>query len=147
MATAKHFIIGCVSLIVVGGIIIVAVVGGIFYLGLTKYVDDAEHEGVEFGRRTDQQGCQDEAFRRLKQGRRAGNLISSRATELFINGCFQTSRATPGFCRDKPKEDSFFAVRRWAQDRCQLEGAASDDVCVSLFMEVSDACLGKIKRQ
>ena len=148
MVTAKHFIIGCVILVIVGGIIIAAVVGGIFYLGLAKYADEAEKDGVEFGRHTDQQGCQDEALRRLKQGRRSGNLISSRATEIFINGCFQTSRATPGFCRDAPKEDSFLAVREWAQDRCRREGApSSDDACVSLFVEVSDDCLGKIKHQ
>jgi hypothetical protein len=148
MATAKHFIVGCVILVIVGGIVIVAVVGGIFYLGLTKYADEAEKDGVEFGRHTDQQGCQDEALRRLKKGRRSGDLISSRATEIFINGCFQTSRATPGFCRDAPKEDSFLTVQSWARDRCQREGAPSgDDACVSLFAEVSDDCLGKIKHQ
>lgn len=147
MATAKHFVIGCVILVVVGGIIIAAVVGGIFLLGLNKYSENTESEGVEFGRRTDQQGCQDEAFRRLKRGRQAGDLISSRATQLFLHGCFQTSRATPGFCRDAPKEDSFLAVRKWAQDRCQREGAGSDNVCPSLFMEVSDVCLGKIEHQ
>src|SRR5436190_20569832 len=97
MATAKHFIIGCMILFIVGGIIIVAVVGGIFYLGLTKYTDETEKEGVAFGRHTDQQGCQNEALRRLKQGRRSGNLISSRATEIFISSCLETSRATLGF--------------------------------------------------
>jgi hypothetical protein len=146
MATAKHFIVGCVILVLVGGIIIAAVVAGIFMLGLKDYADNAEHEGVEFGRRTDQQGCQDEAFHRLKMGRRAANPISSRATSLFLYGCLQTSRATPGFCRDAPGDDSFLGVRKWAQDRCHREGAGSDDVCVSLFMEVSNACLGKIKR-
>ena len=148
MVTAKHFIIGCVILVIVGGVVIAAAVGGIFYLGLNKYADETEKEGVEFGRHTDQQGCQDEALRRLKQGRRSGDIISSRATEIFVYGCFQTSRATAGFCRDAPKEDSFLAVRKWAQDRCKLEGAPSgDDACVSLFTTVSDDCLGKIKHQ
>src|SRR5215510_824691 len=147
MATAKHFVIGCLIVAVVAAVIVVVVAGGIFYLGLTKYVDTVEAEGVEFGRRTDQQACQDEALRRLKSARRSGDLIRARGTQMFIYGCFQTCRTTSGFCRDAPKEDSLLTVRKWAQDRCRLEGAPNDDdVCVSLFMEVSDSCLGKTKR-
>jgi hypothetical protein len=148
MATAKHFVIGCVVLLIVGVVLVVVVVGGIFYLGLGEHINTVEAEGVEFGRKTDQQGCQDETIRRLKSAKRSGDLIRARDAELFINGCLQTCRPTSDFCRDAPKEDSFFKVRKWAADRCRLERAPDDyDPCISVFTEVSDACLGKIKRK
>lgn len=64
--------IGCLALVIVGGVIIAVVVGGVFLLGFNEYADTTESEGVEFGRKTDQQGCQSEAFRRLRQARRLG---------------------------------------------------------------------------
>jgi len=147
MPTAKHFVIGCLIALILGGVLVVVVVGGIFFLGLYKFGDTAEAEGVEFGRHTDQQGCQNEALRRFRSARKAENPITSQAAVLFINGCFQTCRDTAGFCRNAPQEDSFLTVRKWAQERCRLEDAWGDDACRSLFMEVSDACFGKIKRK
>jgi hypothetical protein len=148
MATAKYFVIGCIIVVVVGVVIVVIVVGGIFYLGLGKHIEDVEAEGVEFGRKTDQQGCQDEAIRRLKSARRSGDLIRAQDAHLFISGCFETCRPTSGFCMDAPKEDSFFTVRKWAQDRCRFEGAPDGyEPCVDVFVQVSDSCLGKTKRK
>jgi hypothetical protein len=143
----KYIVIGCLALVVLVGVVIAGVVGGIFYLGLNKEIDKTETEGVAVGRRTDQQGCLDEGLRRLRATTRAGNPITRHISELFLNGCFQSCRETAGFCRDVPKEDAFFTVRKWAQDRCQQVGAGTDDACVSLFIEVSNACLGKIKHQ
>jgi hypothetical protein len=148
MATAKYFVIGCIIVLVLAVVLVVIVVGGIFYLGLGKHIEDVEAEGVEFGRKTDQQGCQDEAIRRLKSARRSGDLIRARDTQMFIYGCFQTCRPTSGFCSDAPKEDSFFTVRKWAQDRCRLAGAPDGyGPCVDVFMEVSNSCLGKTQRK
>ena len=107
MATAKYFVIGCIIVLVLAVVLVVIVVGGIFYLGLGKHIEDVEAEGVEFGRKTDQQGCQDEAIRRLKSARRSGDLIRAQDAQMFIYGCFQTCRPTSGFCSDAPKEDSF----------------------------------------
>ncbi len=139
--------IGCLAFVVLGGAIAACGVGGIFMLGLNSHADQAESAGVEFGRGADQVGCRDEALRRLRAATRAHDVIKRRETQLFLNGCFQTSRATPGFCADAPKEDAFFSVRQWSQEQCQKTGAGGDDVCVSLFMEVSDTCLGKTKKK
>ena len=143
----KYIVIGCLALVILGGVLITGIIGGIFYLGTSEELTKTENAGVEFGRKTDQQGCLDEAIRRFQAATRAGNLITRRTTEHFLYGCFQSCRETTGFCRDAPKEDAFFTVRKWAQDRCQQIGAGTDDACVSLFTEVSDSCLGKIKRR
>ena|SRR5215831_6285577 len=146
MLSARHFVIGCLILVVIGGVLVVIVVGGIFMLGLNKYGETTEADGMEFGRRTDQQGCQSEGLRRFKAARRAGNPIDAHATQLFTYGCFQTCRPTAGFCRDAPTEDKVLTVRRWAQYRCHIEGESSnDEACIEVLTESADSCLGKTK--
>ena len=146
MLTAKHFVIGCLIFLVIAGVVVVFVVGGIFFLGLNKYGETTEADGMEFGRRTDQQGCQKEGLRRLNSARNARNPIDAHATQLWAYGCFQTCRPTAGFCREVPAEDSSLAVRRWAQMRCHLENIRTDDeACIALFAETADSCLGKTK--
>ena len=143
----KTIVIGCIGLALLAGTIVVCVGGGIFVLGLTGYADQAEKEGVEFGKGTDQAGCLNEAKRRLQVASKSGDIIKRRQTQLFLYGCFQTSRSTPDFCMNAPKEDSFFDVQKWATERCQEIGAGDDDACVTLYTEVSDVCLGKTKKK
>ncbi|HJZ82091.1 MAG TPA: hypothetical protein VKD91_17155 [Pyrinomonadaceae bacterium] len=148
MATAKYFVIGCLGVAVIAAVIVVGVVGGIFYLGLGKHIDTVEAQGMEFGRKTDQQACKEETIRRLKSAKKSVDLIREQDAYLFIYGCFETCRPTSGFCLDAPKEDSFFTVRKWAQDRCRLEGAPEGyEPCVSVFEVVAHACLGKIEHK
>lgn len=147
MALTKSIAIGCVALILVIGVLAGCAVGGIFLLGLGSVAERAEAEGVEFGKGSDQRGCQDEAFRHLRAAIRNHDLIKRRETQMFLYGCFQTSRATPEYCAGAPREDAFLEVRRWSQEECRKEGLGNDDACVSLFMEVSDVCLGKTKHK
>jgi hypothetical protein len=147
MAATRNIAIGCIAAAVLVGVIVACVVGGIFALGLNDVAEKAENEGVEFGKRTDQRGCQTEALRRLRAAIRSGNLIKQNEVQLFANGCFQTCRATTDFCVNAPKQDSFFGVRAWSQEQCRIEGFGDDDHCVSVFWEVSNTCLGKTKRK
>ena len=143
----KTIVIGCIGLVLLAGAIVVCVVGGIFFLGLTGYADQAEKDGVEFGKGTDQAGCLNEARRRLAVASKSGDIIKRRQTQLFLYGCFQSSRSTPDFCANTPKQDSFFDVQKWSNERCREIGEGDDDACVSLYMEVSDVCLGKTKKK
>lgn len=145
MAQAKTIAIGCIAAALLVGVIVACGVGGIFGLGLMDVAEKAEQQGVEFGRQTDQRGCQTEALTRLRTAIRGGDLIKRREVQLFAYGCFQTCRAATDFCLNAPKEDKFFTAQEWSQEQCQREGFGSDDACVTVFMEVSDACLGKTK--
>ena len=147
MALTRNIAIGCVAVVLLIGVAGACAVGGIFWLGLGSVAEKAEAEGVEFGRRTDQLGCKDEAFRRLRSALKSHDLLKRRETQLFLYGCFQTCRTTSEFCLEAPKEDDFFAVRKWSREQCQKEGLGNDDACEDLFVEVSDACLGKTKRK
>ena len=143
---AKHFVIGCLIFVVAGGVLVVIVVGGIFLLGLNKYGETTEEAGMKFGRQTDQQGCQTKGLRRLKSAEDARNPIDAQATQLFTYGCFQTCQPKVGFCSDKPQEDSFFAIRRWAQEHCHRENFRTDDeACIDVITESADSCLGKTR--
>jgi hypothetical protein len=147
MAATKSIAIGCIALVVVGGAIAACAAGGVFMLGLSGVADKAEQEGVEFGKGTDQRGCQDEALRHLRAALRNHDLLKRREAQLFIYGCFQSCRSTPEFCANAPKKDDFLASRAWSQQQCQKEGLGDDDACSSVFMEVSGVCLGKIPRR
>lgn len=147
MATGKNIAIGCIAAAVLVGAVVACGVGGIFWLGLSSEVDKAENEGLEFGRRSDQRGCQTEALRRLRAAISGGDLIKRREVELFAYGCFESCRVTPDFCGGAPKEDAFFAVRAWSREQCQKEGFGSDDACMDVFTAVSNVCFGKTKRK
>src|SRR5215831_15648868 len=107
MATAKHFVIGCLIFLVVGGLIVVIAEGGIFFLGFNKYGDTLEADGMEFGRKTDQQGCEHEGLRRYKSARKAGNPIDAHACLIFTNGCFQPSGPRPASVATPPPKTPF----------------------------------------
>jgi hypothetical protein len=146
MAETKYIIIGGTALLLLIGVIVACGIGGILMLGMNSELDKTEAAGVEFGKGTDQRGCQDEAIRRLRKAAKEQSISERHKVPLFLNGCFQTCRASAGFCLNAPKEDSFFTVRNWSQQECQKNGMGEDAACVSLFIDVSNACFGKIPR-
>jgi hypothetical protein len=143
MPQTKSIVIGCIALVLLAGVLVACVVGGIFFLGLMGVAEKAELEGVEFGKSTDQQGCQDESLRRLRAAIKNHNLIKRREVQLFIDGCFQSCAPTSGYCANAPKEDAFIANLEWSETQCEKEGFGDDDACSDVFMEVAGACLGK----
>ena len=147
MVKTAHIVIGCVGLVAAAFVIIVCVIVGIFYLGLSSDVDKTEAAGLEYGKSSDQRGCQQESLRRLRTALKSHDIVKRREAQIFAYGCFETCRATTEFCVDAPKEDDFFVINKWAQDQCQKEGFGSDDACLSVFAEVADACLGRTRHK
>ena len=146
MPQTKSIVIGCIALLLLAGALAACGVGGIFFLGLLGVAEKAEQDGVEFGKSTDQQGCQDEAFKRLRGALKRHELVKRREVQVFIYGCFQSCRPTPGYCANAPKQDEFFANLEWSESQCEKEGFGDDDACSTVFQEVVDVCLGKTPR-
>jgi len=146
MAQTKTIVIGCLALALLAGAIVTCAVGGIFMLGINAVVDKAEQAGVEFGKSTDQQGCQDEALRRLRAALKSPDLIKRHEVSVFLNGCFQSCKPTAGYCTNAPKQDAFFPKLDWSKSQCVKEGFGDDHDCPDIFIEVSNACLGKTPR-
>ena len=145
--TTKNIVIGCLAFALLGGVIAACAVGGIFMLGLSSVAEKAENAGVEFGKSADQQGCFNEALRRLAAANKTYDVIKRNETSLFLYGCFQTSRSTPDFCANVPKDDNALTVYLWSLAQCRELGAGNDDACANLITEVSNVCLGKTKRR
>jgi len=145
MVRSEHVVIGCIGLVLVASLIVVCGIVGIFYLGMTSEWEKTKAEGMEFGKHTDQRGCQDASVSRLRTALKNHDILKRREAEVFAFGCFETCRATSGFCSATPKEDDFLVITRWALDQCQKEGFGNDDACVDVFKESADACLGKTK--
>ena len=146
MPQTKSIVIGCIALVLMAGVLVACGVGGIFFLGLMGVAEKAEQQGMEFGKSTDQQGCQDEALRHLRAAIKSHDLIKRREVSVFTNGCFQSCKPTFGYCTNVPKQDPLFGDVEWSKSQCAKQGFGDDDACPDVFTEVSDACLGKTPR-
>jgi hypothetical protein len=145
MASKRNVLLGCTALILILCVIIGCGIGGLFILGLNGAYDEALREGAEFGHKTDQQGCLDEALLRLKRATKANNIIERRNTGPFLDGCFQTSRPSPDFCPKQTKDHAYSTVLEWTRQQCQKKGFAGDDACQTLFINVWQKCSEKAK--
>lgn len=93
MPQTKSIVIGCIAMVLLAGVLVACGVGGIFMLGITGVVEKAEQAGVEFGKSTDQQGCQDEAFRHLRAAIKSHDLLKDMKSQYSLMAVF--NRASP----------------------------------------------------
>jgi len=93
-------------------------------------------EGMDRGKQSDEQGCLTEAISRYKQHRGLGGSIS---TGVFLRGCLETARPTPGFCDQVPDQRDIFGSARWQMKQCQDAGL-SDSFCGQIFGQVQEHC-------
>ena len=95
-------------------------------------VDSARKQGDEWGKRSDNAGCFNEAVTRYRRGH---SWEERYASSIFLAACLNASRSTPGFCDGVPQEE----VAQWVQEQCSrisLEG----DGCHSLYYRVQEYC-------
>ena len=133
-------------LLIVGGMFVVLViavtVAGV-YLGskylprFTKAVEQASNEGKEYGHRTDNEGCLNEAVARHARADGIGDLFNN---ILFLNTCLVASRPTPGFCDNVPRQLEFSRSVQWQLDQCKRYGLSPEKQCGQLFQQVQQFC-------
>lgn len=97
---------------------------------------DAVREGSAVGKKTDNQGCLDEALSRYRQNQGFAGGISS---GLFLTGCLDASRPTPGFCDEVPKPTEFIRAAQWQIRKCEGAGLP-DQYCRQLYAQVQQFC-------
>src|SRR4051812_43024393 len=106
-------------LLIVGVLLVVLVVGAavtIYFLartygpGLVEAGKQTYSEGVEYGRRTDNEGCLNEAVARQA---RADGFTDMVKNNVFMRACLEASRPTPGFCNDVPRRTEFMKSVGW----------------------------------
>ena len=96
-------------------------------------------QGREFGKKTDEQGCLDEAITRYKDNRGFTGSITS---GLFLRGCLDASRPTPGFCDQVPGQSEIIKSARWQLEQAKKAGI-DDQYGRQLFAQVQQACESK----
>ena len=132
--------------LIVGGllfVLVVAAAAGLFFVA-RKYgpalVEAGKHsieEGQEYGRRTDNEGCLNEAVARHGRAKGFGDAIS---TNLFLHSCLDASRPTPHFCDDVPTPTEFIKSAHWQLDECKRYGLSPESQCGQLFQQVQQFC-------
>ena len=73
-------------------------------------------EGSRLGAQTDSSGCLEEAVARIKKDNGIKEQIK---IGLFLRGCLNASKLTPGFCDDVPSTDEFTKSVTWRMQIAQ----------------------------
>jgi hypothetical protein len=134
------------ALLAVALIIVVLVVGvivaGVVWWGRNKdkligRAKEVMTEGREFGRNTDNQGCVDESVSKYKKDPGIATVISN---SIFSRACLESSRPTPGFCDDVPKQTEFVKTAQWRIEQCRKVDLSKDSNCQNLFTPIQQFC-------
>ena len=94
-------------------------------------------EGQEAGKNTDNQGCVDQSLARYKKSPGFGGAIS---TNLFLLGCLEESKPTPGFCDDVPRPNEIMRSASWQIQKCKDAGVPADPFYRQIFAGVQQHC-------
>ena len=133
-------------LLIVGVLLVVVLVGalvaGYFVVrrygpGLVEAGKQTYDEGVEYGRRTDNEGCLNEAVARQARAEGFTDLIKN---NVFMRACLSASRPTQGFCDAVPRRTEFMKSIGWQQEQCQRYGLSPEKQCNQLFSQMQQFC-------
>ena len=133
-------------LLVVGVLLVLLFVGGVvaaYFLartygpGLVEAGKQTYNEGVEYGRRSDNEGCLNESVARHARAEGFTDMIK---INLFMRACLEASRPTPGFCDGVPRQTEFMKAVGWQQRQCQRYGLSPEKQCGQLFQQVQQFC-------
>jgi len=105
--------------------------------GLVEAGRQTVAEGAEYGQRTDNEGCLNEAVARQARVEGFGDMIKN---NVFMRACLEASRPTPGFCDGVPRQTEFMKSVGWQQQQCQRYGLSPEKQCTQLFQQVQQFC-------
>lgn len=96
-----------------------------------KKVEQAEIEGREFGKTTDQNGCMEKGF-----------LGKGAVGSGFVKGCLKSSKPIPDFCDGVPlgyDPDKAKDISKWLDEQCK-KGGHNERSCLDTFIIKRDFC-------
>lgn len=97
----------------------------------------AKKEGAAFAYTSTDEGCLDEALRRLSA---RSSIIDQAEHKLFLKACLDKVERSLEFCRGVPPRSEIRAFAQWAVDRCAAKGKPGDQDCSRLMQSVQEAC-------
>lgn len=140
MATWLKVVLIISGLVVV--LILVSLVAGVYMLKrygpeMVEAGKQTFTEGEEYGRRTDNEGCLNEAVARHNRADGFADMIK---TNLFLRVCLGSSRPTPGFCDTVPRQIEIMKSVQWQAQQCSRYGLKTEKQCGQLFQQVQQFC-------
>ncbi len=121
---------------------------GVFGFFIYRIADNAnigesETKGAEFGRTTDNFGCQTNAVSSVKS-MSALDITGSIQASAFFSSCLKTSRKTANFCENVPSELSDkLNGDKWKDSECEKNGLKSPHLpCRMVMKEKAEFCGG-----
>ncbi|CAN5826625.1 hypothetical protein BH20ACI4_BH20ACI4_33470 [soil metagenome] len=138
-----------IVLIVAGilAVIAIACVGGIFLTGYflvdNEGVDKSSNEGREFGKTTDNVGCQTKIVPMIKSTP-VTDVNGVLRVQYFFDSCLEASRPTPNFCDGmaNPYKD-IFNDDKGKDAECTKLGLDGSITCRQVIDEKLDFCFEK----
>lgn len=133
-------------LLTIGVLLVVLLVGALvagYFLvsrygpGLLEAGQKTYNEGVESGQRTDNEGCLNEAVARHARVEGFTDMVRN---GIFMETCLESSRPTPGFCDEVPRQTDFIKGALWQQQQCRRFGLRPEQQCGQLFQGVQRFC-------
>jgi hypothetical protein len=124
-------------LLLVGAVVATFFVVRRYGPGLVEAGKQTYTEGVEYGRRTDNVGCLNEAVARHARAEGFAELIK---VNVFTRACLEASRPTPAFCDGVPRQLEFMKAVEWQRRQCQRYGLSFEKQCGQLFQQVQQFC-------
>ena len=133
-------------LLIVGVLVVLLMVGGVvaaYFLaraygpGLMEAGQQTYNEGVEYGKRTDNEGCLNEAAARQARVEGFTDMVRN---GIFMQSCLEASRPTPGFCDGVPRQMEIMKGVAWQQQQCKRFGLTTEQQCGQLFQGVQRFC-------
>lgn len=125
-------------------VVIAAGTAGVAVLLWSRYSGDLAEasrknieQGMVFGKQTDQAGCLDEALARYRANR---GMASSMATSMFVQGCWRSSRSTPGFCDHVPHPFHVLRSARWQKEQMRRMGLDGDPMGGQIIGQLQAFC-------
>ena len=133
-------------LLIIGGLIVVLIVVTVvatvvvvkrYGPEIVETVQKTGNEGEEYGRRTDNEGCVNEAVARHSHAEGFGDMVKN---TIFLRTCLDASRPTPGFCDDVPHQFEFIKGAQWQLRQCKRYGLRPEQQCQQIFQQVQQFC-------
>jgi len=136
-------------LLLVVGILVLLALGcfGALYLVGSYAVDNAaitkaREDGLEFGKTTDNLGCEAKLIPMLKDVK-VTELTKSMQAQYFFDGCLETSKSTPGYCDGVANSYAdIFNDDKGKEAECRKLGFTDSPNCRIVIDEKLDFCSG-----
>ncbi|MGZ5442954.1 MAG: hypothetical protein ACXW5U_12950 [Thermoanaerobaculia bacterium] len=141
----KGLLIGCLVLVVIASIALIAAVR---WLGANKdrlraQADEVRTEGRVFGRSATTSACVAKTFDTYRSDT---SFVTEARARVWLIGCLETSTPEPAFCAQVPPTAEIMRTVNWRLGECSRLGLDGDKGCTRILTEVQKFCEDRARR-